>query len=167
MSAPSREASVPPPVRRASLQDLEALTAIWIEITQHHRAIDPLYTLRPGAAAEVKRLLRSMLEASACAVFVADPGGRVEGMSCVRIDRAPPILEELERAEITDLGVRRASRRRGIGRALALAALGWVRERGVGRVEVRVAKGNAEGRAFWRSLGFGDHVEVLQRRTAG
>ena len=37
-------------------------------------------------------------------------------------------------------------------------------ERGVGRVEVRVAAANAEGQAFWRSLGFGDHVHVLHRK---
>jgi hypothetical protein len=32
------------------------------------------------------------------------------------------------------------------------------------RVEVRVAARNAEGQAFWRALGFGDFVDVLDRR---
>lgn len=86
-------------------------------------------------------------------------------MSGARIDRAPPILLEVERAEITDLGVRPHRRRRGVGRALAEAALAWVRERGVARVEVRVVAGNPEGRAFWRALGFSEHVAVLERRV--
>jgi GNAT superfamily N-acetyltransferase len=60
--------------------------------------------------------------------------------------------------------VRPAARRRGLGRSLAEAALAWARARGVTRVEVRVAAGNAEGQAFWRSLRFGDLVDVLQRR---
>ena len=39
----------------------------------------------------------------------------------------------------------------------------WLRERGVPRVEVRVAVRNAAGQAFWRALGYDDLVDVLQR----
>ena len=106
---------------------------------------------------------RRMLAEDDCAVFVADLEGELVGMSCARVDRAPPILLEVERAEITDLGVQRGHRRRGIGRALAEAALAWVRERRVARVEVRVVAGNRGGQAFWLDLGFGDHVQILQR----
>ena len=60
--------------------------------------------------------------------------------------------------------VRAHERRRGIGRGLVERALAWVRERGVERCEVRVASLNAEGQQFWRSLGFGDLMDVLQRR---
>jgi len=86
------------------------------------------------------------------------------GFCTVRIDRAPPIQREVRRAEITDLMVRANERRRGVGRALVERALGWVEERGVERCEVRVASRNAEGQSFWRSLGFGDWMDVLQRR---
>ena len=71
---------------------------------------------------------------------------------------------KFERAEITDLGVREGLRRRGIGRALVGAAADWITERGVARVEVRVAAGNREGQAFWRALGYGDLMDVLHRR---
>jgi hypothetical protein len=43
-------------------------------------------------------------------------------------------------------------------------ALRWVRESGVTRVEVQVARGNAEGQAFRRSEGFGDFMDVLHKR---
>jgi ribosomal protein S18 acetylase RimI-like enzyme len=82
----------------------------------------------------------------------------------VRIDRAPPILVESERAEITDLMVIDAQRRRGLGRALVERALHWVSGRGLERCEIRVAASNAAGQAFWRALGFGDLMDVLQRR---
>jgi GNAT superfamily N-acetyltransferase len=138
---------------------------LWTEITQHHRELDPLYTLRPGAETAIRSLLRSMLAEDDSALFVAELESELVGMSCARVDRAPPILLEVERAEITDLGVRRGHRRRGIGRALAEAALAWVRERRVARVEVRVVAGNRGGQAFWRDLGFGDHVQILQRSS--
>ncbi len=168
MSAHSRaeRASDQEQVRRATAADLEALAELWTEITLHHRDLDPLFTLRQGAEGAIRSLLRSTLEDPGCGVFVSELDGEVVGICCVRIDRAPPILREVERAEITDLGVRRDHRRRGLGRMLAEAALTWVREREVDRVEVRVVAGNREGEAFWRSLGFEDHVNVLHLNTS-
>jgi GNAT superfamily N-acetyltransferase len=151
-------------VRPASPGDLATLSELWVEITRHHEPLDPLFRLRPGAGGEVRELLRAWLRDPDARAFLAEVEGAAVGMVCVRIDRAPPILEEVERGEVTDLFVRGAWRRRGVGRALAGAALDWLASRGVGRVEVRVADANAAARAFWRALGFGAHVEVLQRR---
>ena len=151
-------------LRRAGADDLAGLVELWIEVTAHHAALDPLFTLRPNSRPVIERLIRSQLRDSDAAIFVVDSLDSLAGFCCVRVDRAPPILEETRRAEITDLGVRVALRRRGFGRALAAAALDWTAERGVDRVEVRVASRNAEGQAFWRELGFDDLMDVLQRR---
>ena len=149
-------------VRPASAGDLATLSELWIAITRHHEPLDPLFRLRPGAEREVSELLRAWLRDPDARAFVCEAGGEAVGMACVRIDRAPPILRETERAELTDLFVRPAWRRRGCGLALARAALDWAAARGIRRVEVRVATANAEARAFWRALGFGDHMQVLQ-----
>jgi len=162
--APSRPASPAAPVRRAGLPDLEAIMDRWLEITSHHANLDRLFVLRPDARPEATRLVSAMLRDPDVAAFVWDEGGQVEGLCIVRVDRAPPIAEEVRRAEITDLGVRSGRRRRGIGSALVARALEWVADRGVARVEVRVATRNEEGQAFWRHLGFGDLMDVLQKR---
>jgi GNAT superfamily N-acetyltransferase len=151
-------------VRRADHRDLERLVALWIDLTEHHTGLDPFYALRAGAEDEVRRLLEAQLRDPETAVFVHEASGRLEGFCSVRIARAPPIHQEVARAEIVDLAVRRERRRRGLGRALVEAALAWVRERGVGRVEARVAAGNGEGQRFWRALEFGPFVDVLHRR---
>ncbi len=154
-----------PRIRPAAERDLDAVVALWIELTRHHEPLDPLFRLREGARGELRELLRAVLHDPDAHVLLHDPGaGPPDGLCIVRVDRAPPIYRETERAEITDLGVRPAVRRRGIGRALAQAALAWVQARGVRRVEVRVVAANAEGRAFWRGLGFAPFVDVLQRR---
>ena len=151
-------------LRRARPGDISGATELWIEVTAHHADIDPLFTLREDADAEIGRLLASQIRDPDTAIFVWETDGELLGFCSVRVDLARPILEETRRAEITDLGVRASARRRGIGRALAEAALDWVREREIDRVEVRVVTGNREGQAFWRSLGFGDLMDVLQRR---
>lgn len=151
-------------LRLARAADLPRLTELWIEIAVHHSSLDPLFTLRSGAEPEVQRLISALVGDPDAAIFVWEVPDDLLGFCAVRIDRAPPILEEMRRAEITDLGVSAEARREGIGRELVAAALAWVEDRGVARVEVRVAARNREGQAFWRSLGFDDLMDVLQRR---
>jgi len=159
----------PARTRRAGPGDLELLCDLWLEVARHHAGLDPYFMLRPGARDEARRLLGAELSDPDAAAWVAggaERGGHAaaQGFCIVRIDRAPPIHEQAARAEITDLGVRRSARRSGVGRALVEAAEAWVRERGVERVEVRVAVANREGQAFWRALGFGEFMDVLHRR---
>lgn len=151
-------------VRRASQRDLDRLVAMWVAEAEHHAPLDALFRLRSDAEARLRRMLEADLRAPDAAVFVADAAGDLTGFACVRIARAPPIFEEVERAEISDLFVRAAARRRGTGRALAGACLAWVRRRGVARAEVRVASANREGQAFWRALGFSALMDVLDLR---
>jgi ribosomal protein S18 acetylase RimI-like enzyme len=162
--------------REATPLDLESVGELWSAITSHHADIDPFFTQRSGGAAEreVRELIRSLHRDRDAAIYVVDDpeasaedvaeGGAIVGICIVRVDCAPPILEETERGEITDLFVRPEARRAGVARELADAALGWLRAAGVGRVEVQVAVGNAEGQAFWRAHGFGDLMDVLQKR---
>jgi ribosomal protein S18 acetylase RimI-like enzyme len=151
-------------VREADSRDLDRVAALWTAITAHHEPLDPLWQMRRDAGGELRQLLGALARDRDAAIFVYDRAGDLPGMCIVRVDRSPPILEEVERAEITDLGVREDARRGGIGRELVDAALGWVRECGVERVEVQVATANAEGQGFWRALGFGDLMDVLHRR---
>ncbi len=112
----------------------------------------------------MRALLRDQLARSDTAIFVADGTRGLAGYATVRVDRAPEILAEGCRAEISDLFVDPAARRRGVGAALADAATRWARAQGARRLEVRVAARNASGQAFWRAQGYGDLMDVLQRR---
>lgn len=151
-------------VRPAEPRDLDRVAALWTAITQHHAGFDPLFTQRRDADDALRDLIRELHRDRDAAIFVFDRAGDLPGMCIVRIDRAPPILEETERAEITDVGVREDARRQGIARRLVEAALAWVRAANVERVEVQVAVNNPEGQAFWRALGFGDLLHILHRR---
>ena len=154
----------PEGIRRASLRDLDQLAALWRAINAHHSHLDPLFTERSEAGDEVRELLRGQLADADAVFFVSERAGELVGFCAGRIDRAPPILVEVERAQITDLFVVETLRRRGLGRALVAAVLDWVSARRVARIEVRVASGNREGQAFWRRLGFEDLMDVLHRR---
>ena len=140
------------------------MAALWSAITDHHAPLDPLFRMRPGAAGELRELLGGLCRNPDAEIFVYEEAGDLPGMCIVRVDHSPPILEEVERAEITDLGVREEARRRGIGSQLLAAALAWIRHQGIARVQINVAVGNAEGQAFWRRHGFAPHMDVLHKR---
>ncbi len=155
------------------MQEIDQVASIWTLITEHHADLDPLFQLRRGhvAEGELRELLRNLARDQDAAILVyesapeSDSGpAQLDGLCIVRIDHAPPILEETERAEISDLGVRPAARRQGIASLLAREALDWIRDRGVARVEIQVASGNREGQAFWRAQGFSDLMDVLHKR---
>jgi ribosomal protein S18 acetylase RimI-like enzyme len=152
-----------PHVRVAVMQELDRVAALWTAITLHHEPLDPVFRMRRDADGELRELLGAIARDPDAAILVYDDAGDLPGLCIVRIDHSPPIMQEVERAEITDLGVREDARRRGIGRALVEEALAWVRASGVKRVEVQVAVANADGQAFWRALGFGDLMDVLHK----
>jgi GNAT superfamily N-acetyltransferase len=140
------------------------VTALWIELTRHHAALDAHFSLRAGADAEAQRLLDAQLRDPDTAIFVVGDDGALFAfaIACVRI--APPIHPETCRAEITDLYVAPARRRRGCGRALVDAASRWASGRGAERLEVHVSPRNPDAQAFWRAAGYRDHMSVLHRR---
>lgn len=158
MTAPAKRVSW----RRARSADLASIDALWRSLLALHADLDPAF--RVAGNAVPARALAQLVEDARTAAWVAESEAGVVAFCAARIDDAPPGLAESRRAEITELFVSEGARRHGLGRALVEAACEWARERDAARVEVRVVALNAAGRAFWRSLGFGAFVDVLDRR---
>jgi hypothetical protein len=92
-------------LRRASSRDVATLSRLWIGLTEHHAREDAVYKVRPNAQAEIERLLRAELHHPDTAIWLAEGGDDALGFCSARIDTAPPIHDEVERAQITDLWV--------------------------------------------------------------
>ena len=103
------------------------------------------------------------------AVFVAEEDGRLAGYTVAFLHAYPPIWTVKARGFIDELYVDPASRRGGVGRRLLAAAEGWLTERGMDHVELKVDVANEPTRRFWRDMGFAPRVEImskeLQERT--
>jgi len=151
-------------IRLAERADAGRVAALWAALLEHHAAIDCALRVCAPAAAGLGAAVVKQLDDPEARLWVWDEAGRTLGFCLARIERAPVLLAETQRALITELAVAPAARRRGIGAALVRAALDWAAERKAARVEVRVAARNAEGQGFWRAQGFGDFVDVLDRR---
>jgi ribosomal protein S18 acetylase RimI-like enzyme len=149
-------------VRPASARELDRVAALWTLLLAHHAGAPALAPARRPEDA-LRAHLASLAADPGAALFVAVREGELAGFAAVRAVRRPPLFAETERGEIEALYVREAERRRGAGRALAGAALGWMAERGLRRAALQVSAANEEGQRFWRALGFADALDVLER----
>jgi GNAT superfamily N-acetyltransferase len=154
--------SVTAELRCARARELDRLAELWIALAAG-QGPGPRFRLRGSAEEGVRRHLAERLADPDALLLVADRAGDLPGLCVARLLRRQAIFAETERGEVEAIAVREDARREGLGRALAHAALGWLRERGAARVEVQVARGNASGRAFWSALGFAPAMDVLER----
>jgi ribosomal protein S18 acetylase RimI-like enzyme len=150
-------------VRAAAPRDLDRLAALAGLLFAHHAGAGASFALAPGREGE----LRTLLEGFACdpsrLLLVAEARAQLVGFALASLVRRSGPFVELARGEIDWLFVREEERRRGAGRALAAAALVWLRAQGADRVEVHVARGNPAGQAFWDAQGFAPAMDVLER----
>jgi ribosomal protein S18 acetylase RimI-like enzyme len=97
-------------------------------------------------------------------VFLGELDGRMAGLLVLRT--APTLASAQDWAEITELYVQPASRRRGVGTALIDAALAHARHRGCTEVHLLVDPKNTPALSFYQAVGFHrdswDMVQKLQ-----
>jgi GNAT superfamily N-acetyltransferase len=84
--------------------------------------------------------------------FVAEVDGHVAGMACLRL--LPCAFDPAPYAELTELYVEEAYRRRGIGRALFTQIEGVARAAGATRLALITAWRNTEAQAFYHAIGY-------------
>ncbi len=95
--------------------------------------------------------------------FLGEWEGEAAGLLVLRT--APTLSGAEDWAEITEIYVRPQFRRRGIGRALAEAALEYGRKRGCREFHLLVDPSNETGQAFYAALGF--QVDSWEMRRDG
>jgi ribosomal protein S18 acetylase RimI-like enzyme len=79
--------------------------------------------------------------------LVCELNGAPVGLAWLRLG-TPPV------ADLYQMWVAPEARRRGAGRALLDAGIGWARARGARHITLRVTRGNASAQQFYASLGF-------------
>ena len=106
---------------------------------------------------------------AACAdietAILAELDGQVGGFACVRI--VPCVLYAEPYAELTELYVEPAFRRRGLGRALIASAEQLARGRGATDLLIMTGVGNAVAQALYRAAGYDTYAVALNRKVSG
>jgi GNAT superfamily N-acetyltransferase len=151
-------------IRPATDGDFEALVALDWSSAAHHAGIDPEAYQLPDPDASAA-FLRHRLADPRREVLVAIVDGSVVGMVDVTLldePRAGSIHRPIPTADL-GISVLEAWRRRGVGRALMIAAEVSARRRGAHRMILDMSAANVDARRFYEALGYVDHELVLRR----
>jgi ribosomal protein S18 acetylase RimI-like enzyme len=145
-----------PTIRRATMDDYEALCSIWAEVDNRHADALPRLFRRIDGPARSRQRVADLLADENAAVLVAALGGELLGVVTVTMSSSPsyPMFVSRSWATIEDISVRSAHKRKGIGRALMQAAQDWACQRDAADIELTVWEFNKEARDFYEALGY-------------
>ena len=115
------------------------------------------------AAAQIAARLAACAEIETA--LMAELDGRIGGFACVRI--VPCVLYAEPYAELTELYVEPALRRRGLGRALIAYAEQLARARGAADLLIMTGVDNAAAQALYRAVGYDTYAVALNRKVRG
>jgi len=96
--------------------------------------------------------------------ILAELDDRIVGFACLRL--VPYMSGDGPYAELTDLFVDAAYRRRGVARALMAHVERLAREAGATEMILLTGFDNAGAQAFYRALGYGDYALAMRRDIA-
>ncbi len=142
-------------IRAARAEDAEAIGLLWEQLVVFHRERDAAMPVAAadGAYRYAQRIANSLHDPY-IQTLVAEYDGEVVGYVMGTIIDLLPEMFEAERAGfLADIYVVPGLRGRGIGRSLVDTLANWFRGRGIDHMEWYVASSNAEGIAFWETMG--------------
>jgi GNAT superfamily N-acetyltransferase len=136
-------------VRRATIADAPELALLLEEF--NGPSVTPEQTAARMSACEGVEM-----------TFLAEMEGQVVGFACLRL--VPYMSDDVPYAELTELFVREAYRRRGVARALVAAVRVTAHEQGSDELLVLTGFNNTEALALYQALGFRDYALVMRSR---
>lgn len=132
-------------IRKMTIGDYDKIYALWLSC--RGMGLNDIDDSREGIARYLQR------NPDTC--FVAEEAGEILGAIMAGHDG--------RRGYIYHTAVHPGSRRRGIGRSLAEAALEALRECGISKVALVAFRRNEEGNAFWEGMGFSERTDLSYR----
>jgi GNAT superfamily N-acetyltransferase len=142
--------------------DYPALRTCFIELQAWEQSFEPgLPAPEEAADPYLAEVFRNCAESSG-RIFLAEANGVVVGFVCVLAAVLPSADDGRDPyAYVSDLVVRAAHRRRGLGRDLLVRAESFAREFGAKQLKVGVLVRNEATHTFYRAGGFRDYKVQL------
>lgn len=148
-------------IRKATAKDVSSIVELWKELMDFHKEFDRFFSRSANGHEGFADFITGHISSETSNVFVAEAGKDIVGYCLAIAEKHPPVLEIQKYGLVQDLAVTKKHRRRGIGERLLKEALSWFFEKGVDRIETRVAKCNKLSTEFWAKMGFTPYLETV------
>ena len=152
-------------VRRATMEDYEAICAIYAQADAYHQVPLPHIFRVDERPARPREFVEQSVNDPLRALYVAEVGGRVVGLIYLILREAPnmPMLQPRRYGYVDSIAVLEDYRGQGIGHALMATGHAWARELGATEMELVVWEFNRPAQAFYASLGYETSRRTLSK----
>ncbi len=151
-------------VHPAKSEDLPELVRLWRELIGFDETLGGQdFRLAAGTPEKWEKHLRSFLGKGSRIAYVAQAGGTSVGFLLASLEQPPGIFMERKYGHVSAVYVQEPYRRKGVGRSLVAAALGWFDGKRVSRVRVATDAKNGLSVEFWKKLGFQTTVLTMDK----
>lgn len=143
-------------IRRATPADLPTLGRLGALLIRTHHDFDPkrFIPTTPETESRYAWYLGTQLDTPTVAVLVAEEDGEIVGYTYAGVEGPDYMALRGPAGALYDVVVDPSRRRRGVGRMLLQAALGFLKDHGAPRVVLSTATHNDEAQRLFESVGF-------------
>lgn len=107
--------------------------------------------------------ISKQIESENATILVVKKTGSVIGYSLISIAKYPPVFQKDSYGLISDIVVSKKYRRLGIGLSLFKSVQSWFFDKGISRIELRVANVNSAACGFWETMGFKPYMTTMYK----
>lgn len=149
-------------MRKAVLSDLNVITGLWKDMMLLHQHYDSYFSLEEDADKAYQEYAKENIQSGSKFFKVClDEKNDIAGYILAAIVEYPPVYTVKRYAEILEMVVRKDQRRKGIGETMLKDVFHWAKEKGITRLECKVAIENPISQRFWKKNGFKGYSENL------
>ena len=148
-------------IRKAVTEDVPSILELWKEMMDFHKERDRIFSRSVTGHEGFADYISGHMSRDTSCVFVAEAGKDIVGYCLAFVEKYPPVLEIKEYGLVQDIAVSEKYRHRGIGKRFLNEARNWFSEKGISRIEARVATTNKISTGFWAKMGFTPYLETV------
>lgn len=149
-----------PKIRKATPNDIDAITVLNSQLADYHKAIDPYYKSGSETKSLFKEYITRIMQNKNATVIVAETD-KIIGYALGIIEKAKPFVTPEEIGRISDTFVEEKYRNQGIGKKMVDTLITWFKQEGITRIELSVDSRNEIGVTAWQKLGFKEYMKKM------
>lgn len=149
-------------LRKAVSSDINVVIELWKDMMLLHQNYDRYFSLEEKAEKAYKKYAEENIKSRNKFFKVClDENNDIVGYVLADIIEYPLIYPVKRFIEIIEMVVRKDQRRKGIGETMLKDVFYWAKEKGITRLECKVAIENPISQGFWKKNGFRGYSESL------
>ena len=148
-------------IRRARLEDANAIVELWMEMMGEHEQFEPNVNLAPDADKAYLHYASHHILHDDSIVVVAERNKRVVGYCLAFVTKNLPMFLPEYYGYLSDVTVQARMQQKGVGQSLFKRVTEWLRARGIANLQLQVYHRNELGRKFWDKVGCDNFVRGL------